>query len=284
MAIKVFCCYAREDQALLSKLRTQLIPLQREGLIEIWYDGEISAGTHWETELHEQLNTAQVILLLISPRFIASDYCYGIEMKTAVERDERGEALVIPIILSPVHWQEAPFGKLQVLPKDAKPLTTWRNRDDALFNVADGIRKSIKKLNASFSVSSAKDDLSAISKLKTLTLDHALEPASYPQIAGNYIGTAYNKIANANADITFTVKQVQENVSGYLKILTPGWIGSGPFEGTIDMLGNLKFKVKDESGKSAILGEGLVYPDQSNGGVYTMPGYLDLGTWHIKRV
>ncbi len=50
------------------------------------------------------------------------------------------------------------------------------------------------------------------------------------------------------------------------------------------MLGNLKFKVKDESGKSAILGEGLVYPDQSIGGVYTMPGYLDLGTWHIKRV
>ncbi len=282
MAIKVFCCYAREDQALLSRLRTQLIPLQREGLIEIWYDGEISAGAHWETVLHEQLKTAQVILLLISPRFMASDFCYDIEMKTAVERDERGEALVIPIILSPVHWQEAPFGKLQVLPKDAKPLTTWRNRDEALFNVADGIRKSIKRLNASFSVSSAKDDLSAISELKTP--DRALELASYPQIAGNYIGTAYNKIANVSADITFTFKQVQENISGNLKILTPGFIGSGPCEGTIDTQGNLKFKVKDESDRSVILGEGLVYPDQSIGGIYTMPGYLDLGTWHIKRI
>jgi hypothetical protein len=68
-----------------------------------------------------------------------------------------------------------------------------------------------------------------------------------------------------------------------IKILTPGRIGSGPFKGTIDTRGNLKFKIKDESGKSASLGEGFVYPDQSIGGMYTLPGYLDLGTWHSKR-
>jgi hypothetical protein len=284
MAIKVFCCYAREDEALLSRLRTQLIPLQREGLIEIWHDGEISAGSEWETELHKQLDIAQVILLLVSPRFMASDYCYDVEMKTAVERHNRGEAHVVPIILSPVHWEEAPFGqlKLKALPKNAKPVTTWRNRDEAIFNVADGIRDLVKRLNTSISASFSKDEFSAMSGSNMSGLTQ--EAGSYPDVAGNYVGSAYNKVAHATADITFIFKQLQGNICGSMKILTPGWIGSGPFDGTIDTNGHMKFKIRDESSKSVVLAEGTVYPDQSIGGIYTMMGYLDLGTWHIKRV
>jgi hypothetical protein len=284
MPVNIFFCYAHEDEELLKKLKVALRPLQRQGLIDVWYDRDISAGAAWEHEIDKNLNTADIILLLVSPDFMNSDYSYSVEMKRALERHDRGEAQVIPIILRPVYLKGTPFSKLQALPTDEKPLTTWRNRDEAFFNIVDGIRTSLAELTEKVAFSSAKDDLSAISKLKKPTLDHALEPASYPQVAGSYTGTAYNKIANANADITFTVKQIQEDISGYLKILTPGWIGSGYFEGTIDTLGNLKFQVKDESGKSTILGEGIVYPDQSIGGVYTMPGYLDLGTWHIKRV
>src|SRR2546421_520659 len=83
-----------------------------------------------------------IILLLVSQYFMASDYCYGIEMMKAIKRHERGEAIVIPIILRPVHFQGTPFGKLQALPTDAKPVTSksWANRDEAFYDVAEGIR------------------------------------------------------------------------------------------------------------------------------------------------
>jgi hypothetical protein len=103
MPVKIFCCYAREDEALLNKLKSHLRSLQREGLIDVWHDRNISAGSVWEKEISEQLNDAQVILLLISPDFMNSDYCYSIEMKRAIERHECGEACVIPIILRPVY-------------------------------------------------------------------------------------------------------------------------------------------------------------------------------------
>src|SRR5205823_1825905 len=114
--------------------------LRRQGLISVWHDRNISAGTEWEREINAHLNTAQVILLLVSPDFMDSDYCFSIEMMRAMERHERGEAQVIPIILRPVYWQGAPFGKLQALPTDAKHVTgpSWHNLDEAFFDVAEG--------------------------------------------------------------------------------------------------------------------------------------------------
>src|SRR6266581_6189960 len=131
MAVKIFCCYAHEDEALLKKLKTQLRPLQRQGLVDVWYDRDISAGTEWEQEIKEQLNSAQIILLLVSPDFIASDYVNDVELKRAIERHNSGEAHVIPIILRSVYWQVDPLRKLQALPKDAKPIlgSSWHNLD-----------------------------------------------------------------------------------------------------------------------------------------------------------
>lgn len=148
MPVKIFFCYAREDEPLLNKLKTHLRPLQREGLIEVWYDRNISAGTEWETEIKQHLNTADIILLLVSPDFMDSDYCYGIEMKRALERRARGEAEVIPVILRHVYWHGEPLGKLQALPKDGKPVTDpdWHNLDRALYDVATGIRQVLKPL------------------------------------------------------------------------------------------------------------------------------------------
>src|SRR2546421_8892934 len=119
MPVKIFFCYAHKDEELLKKLQSQLIPLQREGLVEgFWHDRDISAGAEWEKEIDRHLNAAQIILLLVSPDFIASEYCYSIEMKRAIERHEKREARVIPIILRHVHWQKSPIGKLQALPTD----------------------------------------------------------------------------------------------------------------------------------------------------------------------
>ena len=146
MPVKIFFCYAREDEPLLNTLKTHLSPLKRKGLIDLWYDREIKAGTQWEKEIDKHLNEANIILLLVSPDFMNSDYCYGIEMQRALERDQRGEARVIPIILRPVYWQEA-LGKLQALPTDAKPIVSsnWQFQDEAFLNVAEGIRTVIEE-------------------------------------------------------------------------------------------------------------------------------------------
>ncbi len=148
MALKVFFCYAHEDELLLNRIRMQLKPLQRQGLIELWHDREISAGMEWEQEIDKRLNTAEIILFMISPDFMNSEYCYNVEIKQAVERHKRGEARVIPIILRPVYWQ-GEFGMLQALPKDGLPVTgpDWHNVDEACFNIAEGVRNVVKELS-----------------------------------------------------------------------------------------------------------------------------------------
>ena len=120
--------------------------MKRQGKIISWYDRDISAGKDWKCEINNNLNEADIILLLISPDFIDSDYCYGIEMNLALERHNNGHACVIPIILRPVDWEDAPFSTLQVLPTDGEPVTSWLDRDKAFSDIAKGIRKVVKEL------------------------------------------------------------------------------------------------------------------------------------------
>ncbi len=159
MPVKIFFCYAHEDELLLNKLKTHLKPLQRMGLIEVWYDRDISAGTKWEEEIDRHLNEANIILLLVSPDFMDSDYCYGKEMRRALERDQRGEARVIPIILRPVYWQDV-LGTLQALPTDANPVMSshWHYQNEAFFNVVKGIRTVVLQLSTPLLASSAIPD------------------------------------------------------------------------------------------------------------------------------
>ena len=150
MPVKIFCCYAHQDEALLEKLKIHLKPLQRQGLIDVWHDRDIWAGTEWEREINKHLNEAQCILLLVSPDFMASDYCYGKEMRRAMERHACGEALVIPIIIRHVYWQVEPLSKLQSLPIDAKPVisSSWHNPDEAFFDIVKAIHKVIMTFSA----------------------------------------------------------------------------------------------------------------------------------------
>src|SRR5438445_13146510 len=109
--IEIFCCYAHEDEDLLHELRRHLSPLQRQKTIQLWHDGDMSAGTEWNQEIKQHLNNAEIILLLISSDFIASEYCYGSEMKRALERHKRREARVIPVLLRPLSgWEKIPPG------------------------------------------------------------------------------------------------------------------------------------------------------------------------------
>jgi tetratricopeptide (TPR) repeat protein len=146
-SVEVFYSYAPEDERWQKELEKQLSGLKRKGLIVDWHKRRISAGMEKVGEIDAHLNTAAIILLLVSPDFIASDYCYGIEMKRAMERHERGEARVIPIILRPTDWRETPFDKLQALPTNDKPITKWSNRDNAFLDVVKGIREAVETLN-----------------------------------------------------------------------------------------------------------------------------------------
>src|SRR5689334_13026460 len=146
MAIEVFISYSHKDRALRDELEIHLSTLKRQDIISSWYDGDMSPGAEWEPQIMERLNSAQVILLLISADFIHSDFCYSIEMKQAIDRHNAGEACVIPILLRPTDWQGAPFDKLKMLPTDAKAVTSWPTHDEAFLDIVHGIRIAIDDL------------------------------------------------------------------------------------------------------------------------------------------
>jgi len=144
--VKIFCSYAHEDQLFAQQLKVHFALLGRLHSWVVWSDTEICAGEDWEKTIQAHLDAAQIILLLVSADFIASDYCYSKEMQRAMERHERKEAYVIPILIRAVaNWQQAPFGKLQVLPADDKPITDryWHTVDEALAHVVKKISQAI---------------------------------------------------------------------------------------------------------------------------------------------
>jgi TIR domain len=144
--VAVFYSYAHEDEAFRNTLEKHLSLLHRQGLISAWHDRHILPGTDWPHAINEHLESASVILLLISADFLASDYCYGLEMQRALERHQANEARVIPILLRPVDWNNAPFAHHQALPADAKPIT--RRIPAAFTDVAAGIRRVIEDLSS----------------------------------------------------------------------------------------------------------------------------------------
>lgn len=148
-ALRVFYSYSHRDEELRDELATHLSLLRRQGLILPWHDREITAGEEWKGHVDEALERSDIVLLLISADFLASDYCYDVELKLAMERHEKREARVIPIIVRECSWTAAPFGRLQALPKDGKAVKTWSDRDTAWRDVEDGLAKAIKELQTS---------------------------------------------------------------------------------------------------------------------------------------
>lgn len=146
MPVDVFIAYARKDSKLRDELGKQLSALKRQNIINDWFDGEVIEGTEWKEQLLAHLRTAQVILLLISPDFVASHFCYDVEMQEAMKRHEAREARVIPVLLRPVDWKKLPFGKIQAAPKDGKPVILWEQRDEALFDIVMRVKRSIYDL------------------------------------------------------------------------------------------------------------------------------------------
>jgi hypothetical protein len=141
--MSTFVSYAHEDEPYLKELEISFAQLRRSNLISTWHDRKIPSGAEWSREIDENLNSADIILLLVSRDFLASEYIYTHELPRALELHESGSAIVVPIILKPSDWENSPLGSLQVLPSGGRAVSMWRNRDMAWQDITQGVRRLI---------------------------------------------------------------------------------------------------------------------------------------------
>lgn len=152
LTVETFISYSPKDEDLRKELDDHLSNLKRQGKIFVWYDEAIEPGAERKVEIKKRLESAHLILLLISSGFMASNSCYQEQMQQALERYEAGTAQVIPIILKPVDWENAPFSKLEMLPKNGRAITSWNIRDEAFLDVVEGIQRSVESLRQMFAI------------------------------------------------------------------------------------------------------------------------------------
>ncbi len=148
--INIFIAYAREDANYLAELRGHLRALERQGKVNIWYDGEILAGKKWEEEIERELERADIFLMLISASFMNSDYAYTKEMSQAIVRHDKGECVIIPIIARACAWERTPLGQLQAAVQ-AKPLGSALNaaaRDELYTGIVNEVANAVERKQA----------------------------------------------------------------------------------------------------------------------------------------
>lgn len=137
--VDIFIAYSHNDLQHKEELKKFLRPLLNTGRAKVWDDYDIEAGHDWEAEIKKSLYGADIILLLVSPDSLASDYFYGQEVAVSLERHEKGEAVVVPVILRPCAWTMTPLSKIEALPPKGKPVTKWSSQDDAFTEVAHSL-------------------------------------------------------------------------------------------------------------------------------------------------
>lgn len=142
--MKAFISYSHRDATALDRLHVHLAMLRREGLIEEWFDREILAGDSIDGDVNSQLEECSLFLVLVSPDFLHSDYCYEREMKRALERHESGEARVVPVVVEPCEWSKSPLGKLKAVPRDGLPISEWTNANNAYLNIVQELRRVLE--------------------------------------------------------------------------------------------------------------------------------------------
>lgn len=196
--LRIFFCYSHKDRDLREELEKHIAPLRRQGLVETWHDQRISAGDVWEQQIEDHLGRADIVLLLISADFLHSEYCTSKELQNALARHEKGLARVIPVILRPVDWHAELFSKLQALPTDGRAVTTWKNQDEAWFDIATGVRKTVQE---------------QIKKNGDLALDNARLQNEVEQLKAELASKAIKSAAEKTAAASPRAHSVPETLS-----------------------------------------------------------------------
>jgi len=142
--VNAFISYSHRDEAALERLHVHLATLRREGRINDWFDRMILAGGELDSEIAAHLESCGLFLLLVSPDFLASDYCVDRELDRALERHDAGEARVVPIIVQPCDWKSTSLGRLKALPRDGKPISEWPNDNNAYLDIVEELRRILE--------------------------------------------------------------------------------------------------------------------------------------------
>ncbi len=143
-SVEVFCSYSHKDEQYRREFETHVALMKRQNLIQIWQDHKIVAGEDWGGEIDSHLNSADIVTLFVSADFLASDYCYKKEMTRAMERHNTEKVPVVPVIVRQCDWRDAPFGNLQAIPTNGKPITSWDNTDEAWTEVAKLLKVTVR--------------------------------------------------------------------------------------------------------------------------------------------
>ncbi len=256
---KLVFSYSHVDETLRNELEKHLSPLRRQGLIEAWHDRRIVAGQQFDKEIGLHFEEAELVLLLVSPDFINSDYCYDVEMTRAVERHNLGQAIVIPVILCPCHWRELPFGKLLAATPDGKPVTQYPSIDDGFFHVVTAIKGALNtRLKAidtahlapstSPSVAPPVQPVVAMAprssnlRIKKEFTDRERDRARAEcfEFVAKYFANSLEELKRRNSGIETDFRQIDANsfeaaiyVSGKQRCRCGIWIGGNSFGGDI---------------------------------------------------
>lgn len=221
----LFYCYSHRDQELRDQLEAHLALLKRQGVVESWYDRRISPGDDWKNAIDNHLANADVVLLLVSADFLASDYCVDTEMTSALAMADRGKVIVIPIILRPVDWSGAPFAHLQALPSNGQAVTAWPDRDAAFTDVVQGIRRAISAhIAAAAEATPATVGVSAIPRLELKRRNHPIALPdrlewglvdAFTRALAFSVSDAVTPIGANPADIAFEVEMTEVPLAGF---------------------------------------------------------------------
>ena len=144
---QVFYAYATADARQRDQLEKQLKSLKQRGIVDGWFARAVGPGSGWRDEVSPKLEQSEIILLLVSRDFVSSDYAYSTELRAALERQRRGEARVIPVLLRPCNWKGLPYSTLAPLPADGEPVSRWSNADQAFEAIGASIATVIARRN-----------------------------------------------------------------------------------------------------------------------------------------
>ena len=146
--LKVFFSYAHADEAHRKTLAKHLSALEDEGLIAVWHDRKITGGREWAGAIDDALRSADIVLLLISADFLASDYCNDVELTEAIRRHDAAQARVVPVILRSCDWEHSRFARFNALPPDGVPVVEAEHPDQRFVAVARGLRAIVAELTS----------------------------------------------------------------------------------------------------------------------------------------
>lgn len=227
MTTSVFFSYSHADESYRDELEKHLAVLKRQGIIDTWHDRRIAAGDDLHGKIDQELERANVVLLLVTSNFLASDYCYDVELARALQRHRAGEAKVIPVIVHPCDWKNSPLGFLRATPQDGRPISKFPNVHDGYHQVVEDLRNALDDFSddrgpkiSRPNLSPAEPDLSSERRVRSSNLrvrhdftdferDQFIEE-SFEYIS-NFFENSLRELANRNKGLAGNFRRIDGN-------------------------------------------------------------------------